>query len=804
MKLNFDNIRSCTLRLFKTVFLTLALWLSAFSLQEIDPGYISEDLLHYIYYDGRNTHTILYDDINKTDENYYETNMQEYYNNLYETEIVKQEVILSEPDFLKQNFTKILLNKYGNSIILRIDIKDLELLVNTTILTDVQSFMLWELLLQHKGRRISTKTEYLPDSEVYIFNIISLKTQAVLIFSMLTFLTVHNIQIFFLRRDKTTVIFNICTISLSLFLAYKLYTWQYYISSSIILFQLCIALKFMIESLFIHAGFNKEDFDILVSAKKTKNALQFGLKFILYFSLAATSGLLSFLYFNYIINYIVFYACMIQIIYLISYYFQYDVSPCFQPFKHVLLTVAGIINFFITKRYTRTDSFYILSDSLSIMCMSYISDYLYTQINNISYMFYEKELDEDKIYDKITEIVKDVKEHRSFFQDQNSFLWLIVFKFGFIFNLIGYYYSSYITYYFSLYYFKFVLSIFGRCYSERCLRILYGLLFFVLIITNHLLKDDEIFNDILGLTGFNFLIKAFLKFSGLIYIIGIVIINNYFFFNIKKELNNDLNEEDAEELFKNFEISATIEKKKKKRTKTIEIIIKEPSLKFNSILYIHTDLSIDYINICLMLYLIKDVEKSYIMLCLYIFSLAIFLIRTLFIISEMKNDYEYLYAFMIALILGIRLMTITRDNSPLYICSCFYMLSLITLYCIIDRRRFLATMIIIFHLLSACLYFTSAFLLILIAIVICLPLAFKRQEKRYNQSTVTIILPCVVVVIFQIYGLRSIFARLLEFEDGIKYAFQFDVFGSVQSIVHGYRNEFSLLQMLFEMINKIN
>jgi hypothetical protein len=803
MKLKIDNIPSSILKLFKTIFLTLALWLSAFSLQEIDPGYISEDILHYIYYEGRNTHTVLYDDIKKTDENKYHNTIKEYYSTIYDSEVDKLESNI-EPDLIKQNFTNTLIDKYGNNTILEIDIKDLEVLVNTTILSDVESFIFWESLLHYKtdrSNRIYNRNEL--DSEIYLFNFIPLKSQAFILFSLLIFLVIHNIQIYLIRKDKTTVIYNIFSISFSLFLAYKLYSWKYYLSSCIIFFQLCLSLKFMIDSLLLHIGYTKEDFDIFISISKTKDGVQFKLRLLVYSLLAIIIGLLVLLYFNYILNYIIFYICVIQILYLISFYFQYEVSPYFQPFKHVLLLIAGIINLFITNRL-KNDSFYILSDCFSFMCISFISDYLFTQVNNISHLFYEKDIDGDKLNEKITEILKDIKDQqKSFFEDENDFLWLIVFKFGFILNFIGYYYSNYITFYFSLHYFKLIYKVFRRNYNVRCLRLFYGFLFFILIITNHLLKHDDTLYDILGLTnsGFIFLIKPFLKIIGIIYIIGLVMINNDFFFNFKKESNDEI---DAEELFKNVEISATIEKKKKKRTKTIEIIIKEPSLKLSSILYVQADLYLNYFNICLMFYLIKDIEKTYIILCLYIFCLAIFVIRILFIMSEMKNDYEYLIAFTIAMMLGLRLMTITRDYYPLYVCSCFYMLLLITLYCIVYRRRLLVTILIIFHLFSACLYFTSAFLLILIAIVICLPTAFKKEEKRFSHSTVTIVVPCVIIVILQLYGVRNIFARLHGFEESIKDAFQFDIFGFVQRIIHGYRREFYLLEKLFEIMNKIN
>jgi hypothetical protein len=280
-----------------------------------------------------------------------------------------------------------------------------------------------------------------------------------------------------------------------------------------------------------------------------------------------------------------------------------------------------------------------------------------------------------------------------------------------------------------------------------------------------------------------------------------MLINSEYFYNPrnKKASENDLLDEEPEELMKKVEISTT---KRKRRTR-IEIVIKEPSMKFSNIAYLTFDFICNFLNICLIYYLINEFERNYLVVSCYISLLGVFMLRVLFIVSEMKNDYEFLFGYLISFFLALRLLTMAvQYNALLYTISCIYMFLLIMQYCLTDRRKFIVTALLMFHLFSACLYITSLFLFVMMVLIVCLPIML-RNNKKMSCSTIAMFIPVVVIVSFQIYGLKTIFLMFYEFEDYLKES-GIDMFGFVQRVVHGYKlYELYAIQYIFENLNRI-
>lgn len=404
---------------------------------------------------------------------------------------------------------------YGNSTLFNFNIEDLEKLIKYNYITDGQAILLWETLTILKTDRLknlSIQRGNEVDNEIYVFNIIPIKSIGMFILSSGLFLIGYNILISFNAkdRDKASYIANLGVISFSLYASENFFIWKYFLASTIIFLLFLCGLKYFIYSIYSKLGFTLEDYNILDNYAKTKCSSQFLLKFLLLSLGTITVGVFSFTKYPHLYFYLFFYICLTQILNLISVFFQYEVAAIFQPFRHFLMICIGILNFLIINfhnnnfwfnnysSYKKPDSFYFVSDIYTYICFSFFFDFLFTQANNISNLFYEKALDNERINSQISSIIKENTEmNREFTSDDN--LWIGVFALGIFFQYVGLKNSKYIVFYFSFYYFKIVFSIFGRIYNIKCLRFVYNSLLFLFLITNYLIsyKTDEGFFDVI-------------------------------------------------------------------------------------------------------------------------------------------------------------------------------------------------------------------------------------------------------------------------------------------------------------------
>ena len=143
-------------------------------------------------------------------------------------------------------------------------------------------------------------------------------------------------------------------------------------------------------------------------------------------------------------------------------------------------------------------------------------------------------------------------------------------------------------------------------------------------------------------------------------------------------------------------------------------------------------------------------------------------------------------------------------KASLFVC-CFYNFILLNMYCLNERRRLLYTLIILFHLYSACVYLESNFIFMLIIIVMFVPLFLHSNENKINCSMMSIFFPLFIILIFQIYGFKNLVGYFKEFNVKINNLVNFDLFGYAQNLVHGdFIQEFKIISEMFNLIKKIS
>jgi hypothetical protein len=146
-------------------------------------------------------------------------------------------------------------------------------------------------------------------------------------------------------------------------------------------------------------------------------------------------------------------------------------------------------------------------------------------------------------------------------------------------------------------------------------------------------------------------------------------------------------------------------------------------------------------------------------------------------------------------------LTISRGCNSLYLASCINLLFLVVIYSLLDKKRVLITLLLFFHLYSACVYLGSNYLFILIISLFCLPLAIAFDEINTNCSLIRFFFPGIVVFIFQLYGFKNVYANMLTINEGINGMLRFDLLGFVHSIVHGnYISEINFISSIYNSL----
>jgi hypothetical protein len=670
---NINKVGNMIIRFFS---ITLILWLCAKAIPDyIESPLISDKLIESVYYGGRKVNKISYEDIKKQNisSNDDESSLEQidssefnlihnYYSNYFNQVIFGDEQEIRDDLYIKEQtknnqskensnekdfpideksiFSKNLYTLYGNKTIFRMNLIDLESLVKSAILTDGQAVIFWETLLQMKTDRakiIYGKQINEVDSEFYLFNIIALKTCITFMLTLLLFLTIHKLQANFI---KNFFFYNLISTLITIYLLDLLYSWKYYTSSSLLFLQLAFCVKYLYDSFICNFGFNKEDYDIFANLNSTKTISQFILKLVVSIYSVFVIGYLAFIKYPFFFNYILFYVCCIQLLYLISYYLQYEAAGIFQPFKHFMLIITGLINFILTNFHRKlsqfsnekaqNDSFYIVSETFSFVCISYLYEYLFTQKYKIGEFFYEKDSESEDFKKRITAANDKYQEHSKHFTLTDDCLWLFLFLIILLFIVIGIFQGKYLIFIFSLHYFKVSIKAFGSLFKIRTMRIALISHVFIFLISNHMisLKTDQFINEALGMnTTLNSFSKFVVKLVGLLFVLYIIFSN--FEFVVMKD-STSFDETNVEQVLKKLEVSATFEKKKKKKIKTIEIsIVKEDRTPFSfiNLVCVISDLIINYVSVFCIYFLVIDIEKNYFIIFFYGIILLLLFLR---------------------------------------------------------------------------------------------------------------------------------------------------------------------------------
>ncbi len=348
-------------------------------------------------------------------------------------------------------------------------------------------------------------------NDFYIFNILPTKSTGCWIFASIMFIINFNVIKFYNTQEKSSPVINFALMAFSLIMTEHFYAWKIYFTSNIFFIQFIFSLKFFLFSILDLIGYQVEDFDIFADFPKNNDSTEIILQTGTLFVCTSVLGIFSIYRYNYIVNYFFFYYCLLQLPAIVSVNF-YNIAPViFQPFRYFLILCLGFANFLVinygkNKRYNtnnpknqldvelNVDSLYVIGDLFTIFCFSYSFDYMFIQSNKISILFQESEhggyINKDKLNEKITMIIKNYKELIREFEIEDC-IWFICFSIGLFLQFTGLKYNKYLIYYFSYYFFRMVLGVYGRIFTIKCLKITYSVLIFIFILTNFMISSKE-------------------------------------------------------------------------------------------------------------------------------------------------------------------------------------------------------------------------------------------------------------------------------------------------------------------------
>ena len=608
--------------------------------------------------------------------------------------------------------------------------------------------------------------------EIYLFNFFPLKTG---VFTGFSFLILYIFTLkTYTSKIKDSFIFNIFGLGITYLILNFLYQNKYYSASGLLFIQLSYFLKCLIETFFIRAKISRDDFEIFSSNLSANNFHQFISKFAILLSLTLSSGILIFGIYRVWINYIIFYLSIFTlVIFLSNCLTLFDLPSFLSPLKNLLIVILGFINFIISKFHRNIyhskykiykeikfnhrrrnlkslipDSLYLVSDFFTIFCFHYLNDFLKTQMNKY--------------------LRKQTHPNKKFTYD--DCIWILGFIIGIGIGIIGMFKGEYMCYIISMYFIKIIMDIFSKVFNIKLVRLVNDCILIIYVFMNHIInrKGDNYLVDLFSSKEENrFIPKYICKILSLIQILCYMLMNFDYVYSQISDKNSDF--DDYDELTQEFYFET--KKKYNNRTK-IQLQLIRPGWQFNikTFFFINFEFYLNYVGTCLIFYIMKFTENSYICLTIFSFILILFFARKFFIIREFKKDYEYLFSYILALIISMRLLVLTNYNSILLNFLCHLnILCLILFYSLINRRNNLVTFFILFHLYAGCLILDSNFLFVDFLLILCLPLTFqfmKTNNSEYNfideeindnnGYTCVFIIPAIIIFSFELYGFKNV------------------------------------------------
>lgn len=847
---------------------------------------LSDGMLYSIYHQGKKTHRITYEDIkllNRTKtitSSYFEEIIQPTEDKLQEIHLGKHNAkcegckctnscnkekeektiryttynkLNTTKDFLyKKNFThdfqadvdqmsdfsKSLYEIFGNHTVFKMDIFDLEELVRRSVMSDGEAIILWESLLAMKTNRLSLYLKSFENStEIYLIGFFPLKSIVIFIITMTGFWVLYNVHQYMSKMNINSYSFYFINIAVSYFLAFCLYQWTYYLSSSLIFMNLTFTIKNLTEYFLLNNfRISKDDLDL---NQDTKTNIQLAVKMALIIISGGIVCLMIMLQFGYSLNYIIFYIIILKFITTISSYLKNEVASCFIPCKNFILLCAGLLNYLLTNyhkklvRYSylnqQVDSFYIISEIFSFLAISNLYTFLMYQCFNIMQnptpkqssdeVIEEEELEEQSenndsnpnpnktVHGNKICLSQRLNKDMKFFTTDDV-LWILVIGLAAFMFYSSLCFTNYFSFYLTLHFIKLIMHIFCSLFKVQFTRIILSLYFLNHILANSIISfrsDTELFK-LLGIESNQIIdiVKFSARLIGIIYLILDLVIN-YEYLYLFNERAAELDESENEEILRKVEISTSVEKekRKKKKIKTIEIHLvrgEGQKLSFRNLFYINTEFFLNYMIIISLIFLTKNIEKNFFIKVMYDFILFIFYLRFSLITSEFKNAYEYLYASFLTIFYIMRILSLTQNMLNVYITTCIYFFFFTTIYCIVDRKKFLFTIVFIFNLTCGCLNLKSNFLLVLILVLIFIPLGLINNDINANLqiSYKKFIFPATLIVVCQLIGFQNILFHLDEFNKYMVENLELDIFYFSRSMIEiELINEISIMDTLF-------
>jgi hypothetical protein len=364
------------------------------------------------------------------------------------------------------------------------------------------------------------------------------------------------------------------------------------------------------------------------------------------------------------------------------------------------------------------------------------------------------------------------------------------------------------------------MDIFSKVFNIKLVRIFNDCILLIFVFMNHIIncKGDNYLIDLFSSKEENrFIPKYICKILSLIQILCYMLMNFDYVYSQISDKNSDF--DDFDELTQEFYFET--KKKYNNRTK-IQLQLIRPGWQFNikTFFFINFEFYLNYVGTCLIFYIMKFTENSNICLTIFSFILILFFARKFFIIREFKKDYEYLFSYILALIISMRLLVLTNYNSILLNFLCHLnILCLILFYSLINRRNNLVTFFILFHLYAGCLILDSNFLFIDFLFIVCLPFTFqlmKINNSEYNfideeindnnGYTCVFIIPAIIVFSFELYGFKNVIYWMNAINQFFKRIFfGFDIlkiFITLDNKKNKFYSEFSIIKNIIAIFLK--
>jgi len=398
------------IKLLKFIFITFSLWLFVNSVSDvnIDPSIISDKLIQSAFYLGKKVQKVNYDEVQKgaykigigksmkiTHRNHTDDSITKTYNYTNSAEFEEYESKINEERF---DFTPYLYQIYGNISVFQMELADLEILVNKTVITSGQSLIFWETLLSRNNKREKTPNNnnyYNKVKEIYSFKVIPVKGSICIMITASISIFTYVIQTKMKYSVLFYLLFNLVLIQIVYHLMSYLYNIQFYMASSILSISICLSVKQLSELLFYNSGIKMSDVNIF-SLSTEGNAKETTIKI---FILLITNICMIYIAttFRYLLNYILAYYIFYISIMMICIPTILEVSYTFQPMRQLCNGIAGIVNLIIihfhdiTIRYSsnlKYDSLYVISNLFSLIVFYFFIDYNKIQSHNTSAYYY--------------------------------------------------------------------------------------------------------------------------------------------------------------------------------------------------------------------------------------------------------------------------------------------------------------------------------------------------------------------------------------------------------------------------------